>query len=217
MAVVQTLRIQVILNPSVSTEDQVMNTWHIATEGATTPDTAAGDFVNTFLDSFYQSIDVQLAGELQGAVPLVRCFNLIEPKPRQPHAEMNLTALTTTSSALPREVACCLSYKAQYQSGVSPKRRRGRIYLGPLQNGAITSSTGLFASGMVSLITSAAQTLIDASQASALWKWVVYSPTTDTAGTGETGMYPVVSGWVDDNPDIQRRRNKAVGVRSTFS
>lgn len=203
---VQCLRIEVVLNPAASSREKIMNVWHIATVGATTPDTAAADFVNTTLNAFYQEIDVMLSVELEGAVPHVRSFNLIEPKPRQPHAEMDLSALDAGTTKAQRESAVCLSYKALYQSGVSPKRRRGRIYLGPFYATVLDTATGKLNSTVKSNLVTAGQNLFDDHQSSALWSWVVYSPTTDTSGTGETGMYEVTDAWVDDEIDTQRRR-----------
>lgn len=203
---VQTLRIEVTLNPAAGSRERIMNTWHIATVGATPKGTAAGDFVNTFLNAFYQTIDTQLSSELTGAVPLVRCFDLIEPKPRQPFAEMSLTTLACGTHRSQREAAVCLSYRAAYASGVTPKRRRGRIFLGPFNANLVATATGKLDPTMKSALVGAAQTLLDAHQASALWSWVVYSPTTDVLGTGETGMYEVISAWIDDEIDIQRRR-----------
>lgn len=214
---VQVLRCEVVLNPQASSRERIMNVWHIATVGATPPGTAAGDFL-TGINAFYQAIDGQLSNELSGSVPVMRVFNLIENKPRQPIAEPTLTALTTSSSRAQREMAVCLSYRATYVSGVTPKRRRGRIYLGPLISTALDSSTGKLAAATKTTIVGAAQTLIDFHQASALFSWVVYSPTTDVLGTGETGAFEVISGWVDDELDTQRRRSMPQpGGKTTFS
>lgn len=212
------LRIQVVLNPTASTRDQVINTWHIVGQGATTPTAAATDFVTGALNTFYQAVDTYLSNELNGKVPLVRCWNYLEPKPRQPFTELNLTSLTTGGNMAPRELCVCLSYRAAYVSGVTPKRRRGRIYLGPLASSTLDTSNGMVTSAAVAAIATAADVLITASKASALWRWVVYSPTTDVNGTGEDGTYDALSGWVDDNPDIQRRRNAVFYInKPTFS
>lgn len=215
MALTQTLRVAVTLNPSASGRDKFMNTWHIATRDATTPVTAANSFI-TALQTFYNTVDAQLSYSVTGAVPLVQVYNLLELKPRQPIVEDELAALTTSATKSAREVACCLSYRASYESGVTPKRRRGRIYIGPLGGSAVDTATGLFSSTLVSAISGAGDVLQATGGASTEWAWVVYSPTTDTAGTGETGMYEVVSGWVDNHPDIQRRRGADGGTKTLF-
>lgn len=213
---VQVIRAEVTLNPSASSRERIMNVWHFATVGAGTPSALAGTVTST-LDDFYQDIDTYLSSELTGAVPLIRFFNLIEPKPRQPYVENTLTTLACAVTRANREDAVCLSYKALYQSGVTPKRRRGRIYLGPLSNGALGATSGKLDPTVKTAFVSAAQTLFDIHDAATAWSWVVYSPTTDTAGTGETGAYEVVSGWIDDEIDTQRRRGlPQPGVKTTF-
>jgi hypothetical protein len=215
MALTQTVRVAVTLNPQAAGRDRFMNTWHIATRDATTPVDAADAFI-TDLNTFYQAIDAQLGDLLTGNVPLAQAYNLIELKPRQPIRETSLTTLTCSANRAARELAVCVSYRAEYQSGVTPKRRRGRIYIGPLGDGAISSSDGLVAAATVTALQSAANTLQAQSAASSEYAWVVYSPTTDVTGTGETGMYEVVSGWIDNSPDIQRRRGVYGGTKSTF-
>jgi len=215
MALTQTLRVAVVLNPGSEGKERMMNTWHIATRDATTPVTAANSFI-TSLNTFYQAIDAQLGNFLSGAVPLVQVYNLLENKPRQPIVEDELTVLTTSSTGTATELACCVSYRAEYVSGITPKRRRGRIYIGPLGGSVIDTSTGRIAGASVTAIAGAADTLQAASGASTEWAWVVYSPTTDVTGTGETGMYEVIAGWVDNKPDVQRRRGTNIGTKTTF-
>lgn len=212
---VQVLRVEVILNPSAAPSERIMNVWHCASVGATTPATAGSAF-QADLQTFYQAIDVSLSNELNGSVPECRIFNLLENKPRQPISDTTMTALTTGASRSQRELAVCLSYRAAYSSGVTPKRRRGRIYLGPWTNGVVDTATGKLASATKTTIVNAAQVLINAHQASALYSWVVYSPTTDVAGTGETGGFEVIEAWVDDELDIQRRRGMPQPGAKTF-
>lgn len=205
VALLQTIRCEVTLNPSAGSRERIMNVWHIANISPSSVGAALTDF-HADLDNFYQAIDVYLSNELTGAVPTVRYFSLIEPKPRQPVAELDLSALSTGSDRYMREACMCLSYKAEYVSGVTPKRRRGRIYIGPLSSSCVSTTTGKLAAGHRGALVTAGQALFDAQEASGNYSWVVYSPTTDTAGTGEVGMYEVVGAWVDDEIDTQRRR-----------
>lgn len=206
----------VTLNPAGSADEWCINTWHYASRDATPPLTAASDFKDA-LDAFYQAVDANITQEFSGMVPTLKIYNLIEPKPRVPIAEYTLTALTTGSQRAPREISCVVSYRAEYVSGVSPRRRRGRIYLGPLTQQVFDTASGLFTSGTVSTISTAADAFVTASDSATTWAWVVYSPTTDISGTGEAGMYEVVAGWVDNNPDIQRRRGAAGGTRTHYA
>jgi hypothetical protein len=216
MALTQTLRVVVTLNPLADSENRIINTWHIATRDATTPSQAFDSFTAA-LNTFYQAVDTHFSTEVSGAVPDMYGWNYIEPKPRQPFDYFQATPLVAAANRTARELCCVLSYKANYESGITPKRRRGRIFLGPLADTAVDSSTGRLSGTTVSAVATAADTLVTASAASSLWAWVVYSPTTDVTGTGETGMYEVIGGWVDDNPDIQRRRSSTGGARTTWS
>jgi len=216
MALVQTIRCLAVLNPAAEGRQQVMNTWHFATIDATTPVSAATS-ATAWLDTFYGAVEGYLTAELNGVKPHYRWYNLIEPKDRVPFLEFDYpTTLATSSQYAIRQTSCVVSYRAEYVSGVSPRRRRGRIYLGPMALNALTTSTGMFSTAAVTAISNAADALVTSSDASSTVNWVVYSPTTDTAGTGETGMYEVIGGWVDERPDIQRRRAAAPGSRNPF-
>jgi len=220
----QVVRAQVIMNPASTPKEQIMNTWHCVTVGATTPLAAVTAFA-TALDTFYQGIQGNFSADLEGAQPLARCFDLNDPMPRQPILEDEFSSLDTGSQYGVREIACCLSYKGTYLSGVSPKRKRGRIYIGPLSIALINTSTGMFTSAFRLALVSAADTLLAASDGSSLFRWVVYSPTSDPnsgnpaggAGTDADCWDAVTEGWVDEDPDIQRRRSRPGGTRSTFT
>lgn len=215
----QVVRVQVNLTPSFTPKESIMNTWHCVTVGATTPLVAVTSFVAA-LNTFYQAVDAVMGQYVGGHVPFARGFDLSDPKPRQPIYETSLTVLTTATTWLPREIACCISYKGTYLSGVSPRRKRGRIYIGPLASTSIDlANDGLFTSTFVSTLASAADALLGTSDASSEFRWVVYSPTSDPTGEGNDAACwdAVTEGWVDENPDIQRRRSHTGGARSLFS
>lgn len=216
MALTQCFKVSVTLNPSAESRQRVMNTWHFATVDSTTPN-AAFDAATSALNTFYQSIDAYLANEMNGLQPQMLGWNYLEPKPRQPFDEFIGTALSTGAGRSARETAVVLSYRAEYVSGVTPKRRRGRIYLGPMYGAVMDTDTGRVNSTLVTAVSNAADVLVTASLASSTWRWVVYSPTTDVAGTGETGFYEVIGGWVDNLPDTQRRRGDSSGSRTSWS
>lgn len=213
----QVIRTQITLNPAADADAHIMNTWHCVTVGATTALAAATSF-GAALVTFYGAIDAYLAAELNGSQTLVRHFDLSHPKPRQPILEGTTGALATGSGNLPRELCCVLSYKGTYLSGVSPKRKRGRIYLGPLYASAVGSDGG-FSATVVNGIVAAADTLLGVSDGSSEFRWVVYSPTSDPSGEGSDAACwdAVTEGWVDYNVDIQRRRGLPGGVRTLYS
>jgi len=213
----QCVRVQVTLNPTADSDDWIVNTWHIATLGAATPLQAATSF-KVDVNNFYQAIDQIMGASLTGfGPPSYKAYNLIEVKPRVAIYEDTLTALAPAATALPRELAVCVSYKAAYTSGVNPQRRRGRIYVGPWGTSLNDNATGQISASALTTVVAAADALVTAASIASTYQWVVYSPTTDTNGTGETGFYPVTSGWVDNQWDIQRSRGSNIAARSTFS
>lgn len=210
------MRAELTLNPTAGSREKIMNVWHFANTLTSTEEAAAVAF-QAALQTFYSAIDVYLSHELNGETPLLRCFDLHDPKPRQPFYTDNLTALSCGSDQAARELCLCLSYRAAYTSGFSPKRRRGRIYLGPHSSSLIDASTGRVNSSRVSAFVTAADDLLNTSNESDVFTWVVYSPTTDTDGEGDDGWYPVLEGWIDNEVDIQRRRGMPGGTRSVYT
>ena len=216
-AIEQVLRCEVTLNPGTDSRERIMNVWHIGNTSTATVVEAAEDFRDD-LSAFYQAIDASFADELDGQTPLLRVFDLSEPMPRQPIHEEGLATLACGNTSAARELAVVLSYRGVYVSGVTPKRRRGRIYLGPWASAIVDTATGLLNSTVVAGIRLAGENLLAASNASTDYTWVVYSPTTDIAGTGApTAASVVVAGWVDNEVDVQRRRGRPQpGVKSPF-
>lgn len=189
-----------------NTEDTVTNTWHFSCV-----DTSEGviNEVQTDLVAFYETLDAFKSDIQDWVNARVKWFDLSEPEPRVPFEdEIFGTSSASATDPLPHEVACCVSFHGEYVSGASQARRRGRIYFGPL-NTTVMATTGYFASGLLSTVVLAGGNLLTDSNASSNYAWVVYSPT-----SGQS--YPVVGGWVDNAPDIQRRRGWDATSTSTF-
>ena len=186
-------------------EDMVVNTWHF-----TAVDTAEGtvNAIQTALVAFYEAMDGYKSALQSWETSRIRWYNLEDDEPRVPFEDelSGITAGAGTPTA--RELAICLSFRGEYVSGASAARRRGRIYFGPLVATAI-GSTGLVLTAAVTTMATAGGALLTASNAASDWAWIVWSP---TSGAG----YPVTEGWVDNAPDIQRRRGTLATVRTTF-
>lgn len=183
-------------------EDKVVNVWH-----CTAPDpTEAADFIANVI-GFYQSIDEHFSAVVNASTDAcsVKAYNLDDPIPRAPEVEDTFTLADATGGELPLEVAICLSFQGDQISGQPQARRRGRIYLGPLETGVVDLD-GFVATAVHQDIATAAGVLL---AASGLWDWVVYSPTEDTSAD-------VTNGWVDNEFDTQRRRGRVATARSTF-
>lgn len=138
-------------------------------------------------------------------------------------------AIVGTTTDLPRECAAVLSLHADLSGlaesvpgGVSgPKgdthpaaRRRGRIYLGPLNSAALgagTNGPGL-AAAFRTAATAAAHDLAHTAAAAGSGdaSWCVWSRTTHK-------LFPITGGFMDDAFDTQRRRGIGASTRTLWT
>jgi len=113
---------------------------------------------------------------------------------------------------LPLEVAVCASFRAD--GGSAPiARRRGRVYLGPLEgNASIEMDTANYPTvspDLTSLIAEASEALQVASTLADV-PWAVWS-------RRDGVLRPVTSGWVNNEFDTQRRRQVDATLRDNWS
>lgn len=143
----------------------------------------------------------------------IEWYNRADAPPRVPIHTARFTMPNASGDNLPLEVACCCSFQAAPASGQSQARRRGRVFLGPLKASALTSNAtdAPRFTGFMADVAAAAQDLQIAS-ASAVpgGGWSVFSK------VGGTNL-PVVSGWVNNEPDTQRRRQVEATARLAWS
>lgn len=190
-------------------EDRFVNTFH----GVTVPEPvgadliAMGDAVLAFYDSTSTGLTSYLSPWCAGDGRNVKIYDLAHTKPRTPIYTKVVTAtpvITVSGTGFPNEVAVCLSYKGLPESGQIAARRRGRIYIGPLNTatGSITPpGDSRPAPAFVNrLLLSAQTTWGDLADAGFIWS--VFSPTADAATA-------IVSFSVDNSFDTQRRRGFA--------
>ena len=194
--------------------DRFVNTWYFLTSG---PVTTNFDQLALAVHGFYLRdpsgsagpVSNGLSGIADGIGSGIKIYDMADAKPREPKYEVDYAAFTAAGGTgnLPSEIAVCLSYQAALPTDVSVKRRRGRLYIGPINSVATTSSTGnnecfVNPTFRASVVQSAFDT---ATEANALgFRWSVYSPTGNAT-------YPITSFWCDDAFDVQRRR----GIRPT--
>lgn len=191
-------------------EDAIVNTWHFALINDFIADL---DLPATALQNFYNNLATYISSDIDPNNMRLKVYDLEDPEPRSPKYDGPLGTMnnTTGGDPLPEELSVCLSYRAVYESGENPARRRGRIYIGGL-GAATLPGTGVPrrpAAAFRTALKNAGQTLLNASVAATEWNWIVYSP---TAGIGNV----VVGGWVDDAWDVQRRRGVERTVKETF-
>jgi hypothetical protein len=194
---------------SLVTKDDVTNTWHFTTVSDPPSSTDLAS-IRDALQTFYGSFSTNFLSDWNTTV-LMKMYNLADPKPRAPITTYSVALsgpFANTNLLMPREVSMAVSYKASTISGVPAGRRRGRIYL-PTFYGTVFDSTGRFTSTICNTVRNAANTLRTTSDSATGWDWVVYSRTANTTA-------PVAGGWVDNAPDIQRRRGQASTLRVVY-
>lgn len=185
--------------------DAIVNTWHFDVEELSSGLTDA----IAALDTFYGDIANKLSENCSFASATYTAYNMASPMPRAPVAVVEATDYTTGSTAMPPELALCLSFQGARISGTPQARRRGRVYIGPLANVQNTTTSTIVASATVTQLKDAGAALLAASVADADWTWCVYSTANDE-------LVDVASGWVDNAFDIQRRRGTEATQRQLF-
>lgn len=199
------MELQITLFPTSNViADAATNSWSTAT--------GAGDFGVLFKDSvlvLYQAIQSIFPSTVRQNNHVWKLYDRADPKPRAPKSQgtFNFTSLPVGNPA-PPEVALCLSFQDTPLSGFPQSRRRGRVYLGPL-DASIVDSAGRPASTTITTIRNAAEALRVASVSATTWDWAVWSTVNGTASG-------VANGWLDDEFDTQRRRGRLPTVRTIF-
>lgn len=211
-------RVQVALErDSLLPADRVVNTLHYEGLGDFFTDADAVTLAEFVRDRFI-AIMVNFGAILNGA-GTVSVYDLGDPKPRAPKAEVAFSGAAVGADSLPGEVAVCLSFQAANISGVPQARRRGRLYLGPLNEtmlGAPANGEVRPTAGIMTAIADWGLTLTPAGGVGlAEFRHAVYSPRSQAAGaTLESATALVTRYWVDDAFDIQRRRGAAPTSRT---
>lgn len=215
------MRFQVTI-PMISgaPEDGVVNVWHFDSDQTFAED--ADDVVGR-LRTFYQAIDgVVLAQQAGNAT--VKVYDLADPEPRVPGlTDTIVLSPGAGTSIIPAEVAMCLSMACDPISGVSPGRLRGRIFLGPIRESALTNdgNRAEFTIAAMTTVANAAAALAVGPDAGD-GRLAVYSPTTHAELGGAAGALPdafndVTRVWVDNAPDTIRSRGIKADSRVTVN
>lgn len=205
-------------------EDSVVNTFYF--DGDDFPG-AGDDFyhegVMSLLTAFYHDIDANLFARTVGSEATVRIYDMRDAMPRIPELVDTIGLEPSAGDPLPSEVALCCSFAAAMESGVPAARRRGRVYLGPINDTqvAVVGSHLRPASDLLAVVASAAGDMQNGyntgAPADSSIRWAIYSPKTDSVASIDDAFNDVVGGWVDNEFDTQRRRGPAATSRTTFS
>lgn len=204
-------------------EDVAINTFHF--DGGTEDPRDDPSLITTPLERFY-TVAAAPSSSAPGAwiSPIVsrgtnacriKLYDMSDPKPRKPFhiGSFTLPTVIGATEGMPNEVCVVASFHADPVSGEPQARRRGRVYLGPLTKSVFVMGT---ASVMPSVgevfrtsVINAAERMCSECHVSGV-RWMVYSRT-------DNNTVPVRSGWVDSDPDIQRRRENGVRTRSSWT
>lgn len=201
------IRAQVVLRTVDNLpENYITNTIYFDT---TTEAVAACDEVAGYLETFYGSLRTYMSDLLSQNGHNIKFYFQDQPTPNFPFHEVgwNFSA-ALTGNPLPSECAIVCSFQGTKVNGVNQASRRGRIYLGPLNDS--TNVDGLVQPGIQQAISLAMKTLtLDMGGGTDPVPLHVFSPTLGTST-------PVVDGWVDNAFDTQRRRGIASTVRDVW-
>ena len=197
---VNTFNFTAVAPPSEDLTGELVDFYNLDTDGT---NTAIADFIGDIVDRTANACrieyyEVNLATGFVGTPLAVIPFTLAAP----PGGAQNL----------PQEVAVCTSFSAGGSPGVSPGRRRGRVYIGPLSSNAVDQGDAislitvseLFAEVLVTATKRMVDNVIAAGAPLAVWSRV------------DEAAYPVVRGWVDNAFDTQRRRGVDATSRLTW-
>lgn len=166
--------------------------------------------VTAILKAFYDDVSGYLSPLLAQNNHLIKFVDHNGLPPQYPFAETTFNLTNAPAGvAFPREVALVMSFQADRSAGVNQKRRKGRVYLGPL-NTAGNLATGLVLPAMCTTVNVAAEQIQTSCQAvSLLLYWTVWS--------GLNGSSSIVAnGWCDNAWDTQRSRGNVATTRSTW-
>lgn len=208
------LRVSLPFDNSTTHGPYAINTFHFNPVGAVS-DTLCADSARLAIIDFYTATGAISSAKLQAYISQT-ITNVVQfswrntaASPGTPFVNLANSALTisTTNNPLPNQVCCVLSAQAVPGGGVSRASSLNRVFLGPLSVAAM-GSAGL-------LDTSFVRCVADAGGRLAAWgathnaSWCAYSTKLATSSA-------VFAGWVDNRPDIQRRRADAPSIRTAF-
>lgn len=197
--------------------DAVTNTFYVDGGQVGDSDVDVADNFHDDLTVFYQAIAAAIFPNEVAPLLNVRYYNLGHAKPRVPiHEETIAHGSVSGTAGFPHEVAVCLSFRGEYESGTPNARRRGRVFLGPVKRdfGDIDGSDWAIPEADRLEIAAAAQVLAAAGNDTA--QWSIYSPTTDVLSSLDDAMVDVVAGWVDNAFDTIRSRGRKTNARTNW-
>jgi len=194
-------------------EDRYVNTFHFS--NLSTYSSLVTDAFNVLEDLYFNPNTTAPLNEWLSPTLLrdaeFRFYDLSDPEPRVPTIEPFTLGTAQDADGDPEECAAVLSFHGEPPVTA---RRRGRIYLGPLAQGAISSADSDTYSHVSQLLVTdmlaAASHALGVSEGNGAG-WSIRST------VPSENFVPIVGGWVDNAIDIQRRRGAEATVRTTWA
>lgn len=186
-------------------KDASVNVFHVLVTPPTAPSSSTiGNSWQTFMRA--------LAGLFPSTVATsghtFKIYDLEDLEPRAPIYESTWSFAGALSGAsAPPELCITTSFQGERESGLLQRRRRGRMYLGPIDSAVV--DVGRISPTDQGTIVTATKNLADAINAITDHQFCVYSRADDA-------FVPVDNGWVDNAVDVQRRRGLAATARVTW-
>lgn len=207
----------------VASDDQ-LNTFFVST--ATVSRAAVSGACLGAAQTMRNFCDDHMPSSLFNDTPVseVMTFDMLEPEPRVPvDVQNNNTVSLTGFQGLPEEVSMVVSYQGVPISGQSMRQRRGRMYLPTFSVNDLdaTTSTVWKATAVADVVDM--MTAIKNDLEASGCHLVVFSRVAAAAAGGtllnqaRAGATIVNNGWVDNEPDTQRRRGRPGGTKTAWS
>jgi hypothetical protein len=190
-------------------EETITNTFYVA--GTPTPASMAADLNAALPDSVYQWTAGFGSSEMEWENSRLLGYDAADATPRVPvYNEALVLNAATEANPLPPEVALCLSYRSAQISGENLARCRGRLYMGPFNEAANTTADSTRSRPASTLVGNLVNGAVALAAALDPLLWVLYS---SADGVPKT----IVSGWVDNAWDTQRRRGNVPNTRTPYT
>jgi len=227
-------RVQCSLRPTGGNPvDSIVNVFHFDGDDTPAPPETYRDAILSGLQQFYDDISDVLSTLYEGHID-VKMYDLRQPAgnralgtTRPPVATGTVITSATGAGVLPTEVAICMSYAAAPEEGESVRRRRGRLFIGPISADAVQTVGGqvFISPGARNVVNNAASVLAAGVHlpgappiSDKSVKWAVFSPrTVELGGSLDDAFNDVTHGYTDNAFDTQRSRGPRSTARTTWT
>lgn len=170
------------------------------------------DFMNLTVGPSFRALASFISSTVDRTKCFIEVFDISDLPSGPPIRRVGFTlGPPQTPGSLPLEVALCSSFQGERIESMPQERRRGRIYLGPFNPSVISTSAAdpRPAALLVSSLEASTQRLARENDGSDIL-WCVWSRKSDL-------LVEIDNGWVDNEWDTQRRRERGATARSIWS